>query len=168
MELPGLDFSNQAIGEVMDCFTLLSQDREDRLREKIPQEPYYNNFIGLAKRIAPDGERVSVVGLTSLIRGNRVNLAMVRKQKEIAPITKIITPAEEAGIVEVTGRLLLADARKPLGKIQLIEESGLSHIVSVPEGMMNDIVRPLWDDLVTVTGIRKGKTVYLKEIARAK
>jgi len=168
MELPGLDFSNQAIGEVMDCFTLLSQDREDRLREKIPQEPYYNNFIGLAKRIAPDGERVSVVGLTSLIRGNRVNLAMVRKQKEIAPITKIITPAEEVGIVEVTGRLLLADARKPLGKIQLVEESGLSHIVSVPEGMMNDIVRPLWDDLVTVTGIRKGKTVHLKEIVRAK
>ena len=70
-------------------------------------------------------------------------------------------------VVQVTGRLLLADARKSLGKIQLIEESGLSHIVSVPMGMMNDIVRPLWDDLVTVTGIRKGKIVHLKEIVRA-
>jgi hypothetical protein len=168
MELPGLDLSAQVIGEVMDCFTLFSQAQEDRLKQRIPQESYYNNFIGLAKRIAPDGERVSVVGLTSLMRGAQVNLAITRKQKDIAPMAKIITPAEETRLVKVTGRLLLADARKPLGKIQLVEESGLSHPVSIPEGMMNDIVRPLWDDVVTVTGIRKGRIVHLKEIVRAR
>jgi len=95
---------------VIDCFTFFSQAQEDRLRERIPQESYYNNFIALAKRIAPDGECVSVVGLTSLIRGAKVKLAITRKQKDIAPVTKIMAPPEQTRLVRVTGRLLLADA----------------------------------------------------------
>jgi len=166
MELPGLDFSEQIIDEVMECFMLLQVAQEERLRERIPQEPYYRNFLGLAERIAPDGDRVSLVGLTSLRQGKEVKLAISRKQKDISPILKALTLREEAKLVTVTGRLLLADARKPLGKIQLVEESGAAHPIAVPEGMMNDIVRPLWEDVVTVTGIRKGKIVHLREITR--
>ncbi len=167
LELPGLDFSVQVIDEVMECFTLLTEAQEDRLRQKIPQEAYFQNFVGLAKRVSPDGDRVSLVGLASFKKGKQVKLAISKRQKEILPTGKPLAPPEEAGLVTVTGRLLLADARKPLGRIQLVEESGTSHPVAVPEGMMSDIVRPLWDDVVTVTGVRKGKTVRLRDILRA-
>ena len=68
--------------------------------------------------------------------------------------------------IEVTGRLLLADARKVEGKIQLIETDGTAHTIIVPEGMMDDIVKPLWDEVVTVTGIRSKSRIYLKEITK--
>jgi hypothetical protein len=164
MELPGFDFSAEVVDEVLECFSLLSRAQEDRLKQRIPQEPYYQNFLALAKRIAPDGERVSLVGLSSITRGKQVNVAISRKQKDISLATGVLPPGEQAKLVSVTGRLLLADARRPQGRIQLVDKSGASHPVAVPEGMMNDIVRPLWDDTVTVTGIMKGKTVHLKDI----
>jgi hypothetical protein len=39
--------------------------------------------------------------------------------------------------------------------------------IIVPEGMMNDIVRPLWDDTVIVTGTRLKNKIHLKDISKA-
>jgi hypothetical protein len=37
----------------------------------------------------------------------------------------------------------------------------------VPEGSMDDIVRPMWNAQVVVTGLRKGRTIELQEISLA-
>jgi hypothetical protein len=34
----------------------------------------------------------------------------------------------------------------------------------VPDGMMSDIVKPLWEEEVTVIGVQKGKKIHLMQI----
>lgn len=169
MELPGFDLSGDVLDEILECFDLLNSKQEEKLRAKIPQEPYYHNFLGLAKRIAPDGAKVSMVGLTKIKGESEVNLAITRTQENIShsASTSMLKKGETGALVSVTGRLLLADARKASGKIQLVEESGTPHNIVVPEGMMDDIVKPLWDENVTVTGIKSGTRIYLREIIKA-
>src|SRR5207248_2894292 len=67
--------------------------------------------------------------------------------------------------VEVTGTLKFADSRKNTNEIQIISAGGVRHTVIVPPGMMSDIVKPLWDEEVTVTGTQtKGRKIHLMQI----
>lgn len=70
--------------------------------------------------------------------------------------------------VTVTGILLFADATRQQNLIKLVEESGKHHSILVPPGMMDDIVRPLWDYRVTVTGVQEGKKILLTDIMKAR
>ena len=65
----------------------------------------------------------------------------------------------------VTGRLLFADERRNTHIIRLIEDNGTEYKISVPPGMMSDIVKPLWRDRVTVIGVQKRKTIFLQDIS---
>jgi hypothetical protein len=170
MELPGFEFdiSGEVVDEIIECFNLLNNGREEELKNKIPNETYFQNFVGLAKRIAPDGEKVKMVGLTKVRNGEEVRVAFTRRQEQIVSSTrsKDVDDETKGTIVSVQGRLLLADAREVTGKIQLIDENGGKYDIVVPEGMMDDIVKPLWDEVVVVTGIRTGKKIRLQEIDR--
>jgi len=70
--------------------------------------------------------------------------------------------------ISVKGQLLFANSisgRK--GIIKLVGERGKTHRVIVPEGMMNNIVRPLWEDTVLVKGTRTSKGILLENIEKA-
>lgn len=170
MELPGLDLSGEVVDEILDCFELLNNNQDEQLREKIPQTAYYQNFIGLAKRIAPDGDKVNMVGLTKVRNDKEQKVALTRTQQNIS-YSSVATSQDAPTtrrLVRVTGRLLLADARKSAGKIKLREENEAitEHTIIVPEGMMDDIVKPLWDEVVTVVGIQSDKKIFLHEISK--
>ena len=51
-------------------------------------------------------------------------------------------------------------------KIKVIDNKNNQHLVKVPEGMMNDIVSPMWNSTVEITGIRKPrqKQIILQDI----
>lgn len=166
MQLPGMDLSSVVVDEVIQCFELINNGQEEELKEKIPQESYYLNFVNLAKRIAPDGEKVSMVGLTKVRGTKEVKLALTKRRREISVISKTEDTQGESGRqqIEIIGRLLFADAKKSQGKIQVIDESGVAKSVIVPEGMMDDIVKPLWDEFVVVKGYQEKKKIYLSEI----
>lgn len=169
MSLPGFDLSDKVIDELLECFELINEGAQEKLKEKIPTEPYFQNFIGLAKRIAPDGEKISLVGLTRRRGDSEVGVAIRKTSTELSKAI-LNSSSEEKEVdktIQVRGRLLFADARKASGKIQLVESSGISHDISVPEGMMDDIVKPLWDEIVVVSGVRQKSKILLKEISRA-
>jgi len=68
----------------------------------------------------------------------------------------------------ITGRLKYADgiiAEKQ--KIKLIDDEGIPHNIIVPEGMMSDIVKPLWDERVKVTGFYHYRAIALEDISKA-
>jgi hypothetical protein len=44
----------------------------------------------------------------------------------------------------------------------------VKHRIIVPEGMLSDIVRPLWEEKVSVTGIQTGTNIHLLDIQRAR
>jgi len=70
--------------------------------------------------------------------------------------------------ISVKGQLLFANSisgRK--GIIKLVGERGKTHRIIVPGGMMNNIVRPLWEDTVLVKGTRTSKGILLENIEKA-
>jgi hypothetical protein len=166
MELPGFDLSGQVLDQILECFDLLNSGQDEELRHKIPQETYYQNFIGLAKRIAPDGERVNLVGLTRFKDGIETSVAVTKLQHQIIYVSQEEKKESTRKIVNVTGRLLLADATKARRKIKLIDDNGISYNIVVPEAMMDDIVKPLWDSVVAVRGAQIGVNIYLNEITK--
>lgn len=71
----------------------------------------------------------------------------------------------EAEPVELQGTLRYADATHHKGnRIKIVDAEQNTHMVMVPEVMMNDIVRPMWDLVVTIKGVRRGKSIELREI----
>jgi hypothetical protein len=60
--------------------------------------------------------------------------------------------------------LKMADSRKKTDEIQIISAGNGRHTVVVPPGMMSDIVEPLWDTEVLVTGVQKGRKIHLMQV----
>lgn len=97
------------------------------------------------------------------------SVALTKSRDELGDIVSPEGPADPPNLkVTVTGTLRYADAiGARQGTIKLEDEDGAVYVISVPEGMMADIVRPLWDDVVRVTGVRRRGRIELDEIARA-
>jgi hypothetical protein len=163
--------AEEIINEVLECLNLFAEGNEEKLKEKIKEEDYFRNFVALARGIEPDGEEINLVGFTTLRHGEIRTVAMKAdraKTQNGAPIMlsspnrpEELRPAN----VQVIGLLKMADSRKT-GKdqIQLIAEGNVQHTVIVPSGMMSDIVRPLWDTRVIVTGTQHGSKITLEDI----
>lgn len=170
LSLPGLSLGEQVIDELLACLEILARDDEERLKARINDDAYYTNFVALAKRIAPDGQDVNLVGFTTLRHGQirKVALTATRENALLRPLTTSSGTSKDSpdsNVVQVVGILKMADARKKdRDEIQLIDDRHLRHTIVVPPGMMSDIVRPLWDTQVVVTGVQKGKRINLQEI----
>jgi hypothetical protein len=166
------DETSLVIDEVLDLFEAVQAGDVDELARRIPDRPYLRNFSALAKRIAPDGEEVYLVGLTSRRPGKVRRVALTRRRGELTKLVSVARESTSQAIedeyVEVRGVLHYADEiGRSDGTIKLEDEDGLVHEILVPEGMMGDIVRPLWDDTVVVTGTRRGSRIRLEGIDRA-
>lgn len=162
--LPGLANTFEIVDEFMTLMGLLNRADFSAIESRIPDPAYRTNFVQLAKRLAPDGDSVKVVGFTSIHEGRETFVEVTR------PKTKIISPesksARQAELVVVTGVLRFADAtHRDSGHIKVVDvESKTTHQVKVPEGMMNDIVKPLWDTRVVIKGRREGNYILLQDI----
>jgi len=170
MRLPGVDLSSEVVTDFLDCISLLNSGDIEALRERIPEDPYFRNFVGLAQKIAPDGDSVRTVGFTtSSPRGDQREVAMRRAKAEIResirPAARIEpVPAPEPPL-EIRGVLLEADATSQRhGRIEVVSDDGQRHRIEVPRGMMSDIVKPLFEEPVVVQVSRTGGTVLLESI----
>jgi hypothetical protein len=171
LPLPGHDLTEGVLEDILDGVKLVNEGRVEDLARLIPDPAYNRNFVGLTKRIAPDGEKVSQVGFT--MRGGleerAVQLTRVQAQIHIKTSSMSTTP-HGLELRRVVGELKFADARHgPRARIKLISDaSRREYTVIVPSGWMADIVKPLWQDRVVVTGIpRNDDTIELQDISRA-
>lgn len=64
LRLPGVGDVG-IINELLECLELFNDSEDEALKARIEEPSYYNNFIGLARVLSPDGENVSFVGFTS-------------------------------------------------------------------------------------------------------
>lgn len=164
MLLPGLDNSAGVVDELLDCLRLFDQLDEKTLKERIQNPAYYVNFVGLARNLAPDGDAVKLVGFTTLRNGSTVEVALKTRQSDVPPQLLGRHPRAGSKPVRIKGRLSFADALKHKHQIRL---SGTNEIVHVPEGMMDDIVRPMWGAEVVITGTKSGNRITLVDIKPA-
>lgn len=165
---PELDLGIDVVEEIVEGLDLLNKHEDHLLEERIPDKDYLENFIGLAKQIAPDGKRVSHVGLTLQKNGKEKLLKFERKRTDWnishTPNKKIA----EKERIEIQGTLRFADETlKRRGKIKLVSSQNLAHSIFVPLGMMDDIVRPMFGYEVIVKGEKDQKgDIYLDDIVR--
>jgi len=164
-KLPGILNTEEIVDEFMDLMELTNQANIKEVNARIPDPAYFRNFMALAKKIAPDGNEIGQVGFTA-IRGGHARIVQVTTPRQgLAAIQKReMTDASE--LVKATGVLRFADAtRGQSGLIKIVDETrNETYTVKVPEGMMHDIVRPMWDMLVTVIGHQKGRIIMLEDI----
>ena len=78
---------------------------------------------------------------------------------------------QDAEPVEIHGVLRYANAtRGNSNQIRVIgneDNKTHTHTIEVPEGMMNDIVRPMWGLDVVIVGLRIGNRIVLRDIREA-
>ena len=147
LDLTGGSFPREVITDVFDCFELLNAGNFQQLEERIPDEPYLLNFVGLAEKIAPDGEKVKRVGFTvTTVQGER-HVVLAPKQKRIRNTVSVWKPIERGVNMEVVGTLLEANAKSmERGRIEVVDDQGKTHRFTIPRGMMSDIVKPLFEE----------------------
>jgi len=168
LNLPNMDQitlrePEKIIDDLMDCLDSFGRKDQARLQALIPDETYRRNFVALAERLAPDGNQVKVVGLTTTREGAERKVALIQRR----PPERQQVTGNGVAEPEIVGRLLFASATSQSKKIKIVDDESQSHIFSVPDGMMVDIVKPLWEDRVVAQGVRKGNVVRLTKIARA-
>ena len=164
LHLPGLDLPElpEVIHDFLTIVEKVNGSVEDQLEELIPDNSYRQNALALAKQIAPDGANIKQVGFTaSGIDGPRM-IGFTRTKKDVRQSAADRAPEEES-VMEIHGTLLFADARGTSNEIRIVADDGEHKVKVVPE-MMDDIVRPLWNSVVSVRGVRRGSTVTLTEI----
>lgn len=166
LELPLINTASDIVDEIASCFDLVNKSEDDLLKSRFTDVAYYNNFLGLVKQIAPDGDEISQVGLTIVRNKNEIKFPLTRIKKNMPSLSVKKTNDEQGESVTVRGTFLYADSMSKENKIKLKDESGNKFDVRVPPGMMADIVKPLYEDAVIVTGIRKKNTIELEDIRK--
>lgn len=167
LDLPYMNTSSEIVEEVVACFELLNKSDDEALKSRFNDNAYYNNFLGLAKLIAPDGKAVTQVGLTLTRKGSDRRVPLTRPKKAMPTIEAKAALQGSGEHLVVTGNFLFANSMGKDNKIRLKDEAGNKYDVIVPAGMMADIVKPLYEELVVVTGIRKKNAIELQDIRKA-
>jgi hypothetical protein len=163
-KLPGIADTAEIVDEFMTLMGLVNNADFSAIEVRIPDQAYRTNFVQLAKRLAPDGDNVKVVGFTSIHDGRERFVEITRPKTKMAPARpESIKPSES---LVVKGVLRFADAtHRDSGHIKIVDkETNATYQVKVPEGMMNDIVKPLWDSFVVIKGRREGNYIVLEDI----
>lgn len=159
LSFPGMLQAESIIGKTLDVVETVAIADDDLLATTYEDEAYRRNFVGLVKKVAPDGEHVTQVGFTTVAAGNERQVPLRRKKSEITT-PKLRSP--ETQQKTITGRLLLADGTAKATKaISVVQADGSRRRIRVPAGMMDDIVRPYWNEMVTAECMVKGKTATL-------
>lgn len=125
---------SRIIESVITGVRLLENGEEEQLRELIPDDAYYKNFVTMARELAPDGESVSRVSIES--RQGSVDFTRARAELSL-PVAEPPLEIPGSRIEELTGTLILADGR--VATIGLQTEDDFFELI-VPEGM-DDLVR---------------------------
>ena len=156
------------VDEFLDLMEIVDSSDIRALEERIPDPSYLRNFLGLAKRLAPDGERVRQVGFTVEREIGARKVSVTKPSAGIHLPPAIDQPTENAApgkYEEIRGILRFADATgQDTNVIKILGDNGRHRRVTVPEGMMNDIIRPMWDSKVLIKGLKKRRSIVLQDI----
>lgn len=167
LTFPGMDPAEAVIQELLECIEALGAGQFQQFEQRIPDPAYRRNFLALAKRIAPDGEAVRAIGFTTSIQGRERRVLLERTADQVVPPGTIASATEERELIAVDGTLKYADSTKHnRDEIRIVDDHGHKHKILVPEGMMDDIVRPLWDFGVRIRGRKQRGFIVLEDITK--
>jgi hypothetical protein len=160
---------DSVVDELMECLKLWETGKEEVLKDRIENEIYYENFIGIAKQIIPDGDDVKQVGFKTVRKGKEKSLTLRKSRVRLREATTDIQQLElhRPDVMNFRGLLKFASTpqTKPYGTVHIIDAEG-SHSVRVPISLMKDVVQPYYEELVSVVAVKRGDYYYLEDIER--
>lgn len=160
--LPLIDISAQKIfDDVISGIELIDKGEVEILKEKISDESYLTNFITLAGEIAPDGQRINMVGLSTMNRSfafKSARSSIKESYKRLKPID--VTPGEET--ISLKGYLDIADRKK--GTLLFTDQNDNEYTAKVKEGL-EDVARKYFGLLVEVEMERNRGKYLLSSIS---
>ena len=165
--LQGFNSLEHVIEDITTNIGLINEGNIEALKANIPDESYRSNFIGLTRELAPDGDNISLFGITSINNGIEKTTPLKRNKKSLIETIKreIITDGSGKRLInfefcEIKGTLTAADAKGKKVKIFTTDESVT---LFVPDGL-SDIVKNYWESEVLIRyRTEKGKK-YLETI----
>ncbi len=165
ISIPGTERAIEIIDDIAENISLINESKEDILQQRITDKTYLRNFIMLAKELAPDGDNINLVGLTTLRNGEERRIPFTRKKSDFSSSISSFTqevPQQTETKIEVTGRLSAADSEK--SNIRIIQDDGMKYSVIVPDGL-GDIVKNHWEATVRIKGfVIKPKVIKLIDL----
>jgi len=162
MILPGFAGPAEVLDDFLACMAEFNAEEANALRQRIQNETYFNNFTALARKLAPDGEKVTTVGFTS-VRGDETKQVALSHPAGTAWRAR----ADEAKTVTLIGTVRSADEsskRKEHPVFGVEDEAGKKHNIAVPPGILQDIVKPYWGERVEVVAHRAHNRLELLDI----
>lgn len=161
--LPGFIGPKEVVEEFLTCMEYFNADDVAALQQRIQSQPYFNNFTALTRKLAPDGRRVRTVGFTSK-RGDETR--EVALSHAAAPVWR--GQVDEQRRVELIGVIHSADETSKRGDHPVFgieDDNQKTHNVTVPPGILQDIVKPYWGERVKVIATRtRGSRLELVDI----
>ncbi|MCF8124485.1 MAG: hypothetical protein K9K34_18945 [Desulfarculaceae bacterium] len=158
------------VDEILDCLEMYEKNNQEMLKERIPDDKYFENFIGLAKQISPDGDNVNLVGFTAIQEGKDRPVALRKSRKQVQAEIKppeIELPGKERRPFLMSGILMFAASPRShkFGKVKLMEDSNTKpYEIKVPISLMKDVVQPYYEERVSITGYEEQGKYYLEDI----
>jgi hypothetical protein len=162
--LPGTTFAEQVINEMLECLELFNSLAFEVLKSRINNAAYYLNFIGLARNLAPDGEKIRTVGITAIREGEGKRVVMHPREKALLAIGLMDSKRRQRQITQIAGFLRFANDIADHHEIRIVDDNQIAHRVHVPEGLMDDIVKPMWGSKVIITGLQKHRAFEMQDI----
>ena len=83
--LPGLLGPARVISELIDLMAMVNDGDMGAVERRIPDPAYRNNFVGLARRVAPDGNDIRQVGFAANVGEDIRTVAFTRTGSQIPP-----------------------------------------------------------------------------------
>lgn len=152
---------DEVVDDVLSGVDLVMQGKREQLRERIPNETYYRNFIAATKVLAPDGQIITHVGLAD----SKQQVSFSTRKRDIPLVTSTEDLKRLDGPtspIRVQGILDLANAREG-GGLGLTSTQGVEYDVEVADGL-EDYVRAYFKQIVVVTGRLSGKRIVADDI----
>ncbi|OQY48246.1 MAG: hypothetical protein B6247_25340 [Candidatus Parabeggiatoa sp. nov. 2] len=146
------------IDEMLIGINLINDFKEIDLKERIKTPGYYQNFLALTHDIAPEGDQIQFVGLSS----SKKIVGLTRLSAEIELDFNDKSFAVTRKPIKIEGVLNYADSIKPKLVGLITQDSGNYKIV-VEEGL-DDYVKFYFGRWVTVQGDFDGNFIYLKDL----
>ena len=163
------------IDEVITCFELLQENEFDSLQDRFEDNQYYQNFVGIARQLAPDGNSIKGIGLATLNDGVERAVGLTKSKQELPGAVQVSAELtddspESGEIVYLTGTLKLANSlrtRGDFGTVELIDINNQRQTIQVPVTQMQDVVQPYFEEFVTITASKSGRSLFYQDIELA-
>ena len=159
--LPGFEIVESVNARIIESFDTLNRGRLAALQSSFDDEAYYHEFMRSATYLAPDGQRITALGIEAGLSEEKRTVLFDRTRDDLESVyipSVLQVEQDEFRLSDesesVVGELKFADDLKETGEIQLIAEDGKKWQIQVDEGLAAKVVKPHFGDTVIVTGRR--------------